>query len=221
MLEAGAGTHGQRQHETVRAAPDGGLAASNVPHPSDSRLLTRLPRTGYYQATQGVPPITRPGMVTMLAAAPDSEPAAPAGPQWVVLLCDDVRLAVPLVRVHEILTPRPFTRLPGCGPEVCGLIGVRGRVSTVFDVGILLGRARSSEVPDHRLLLLEWRGRRVGLAVDAIDRIVPAETTPDDSHGLPLQAGEVIGIGAVDNERFVALDPDHLLDRLLPGAAPS
>jgi purine-binding chemotaxis protein CheW len=160
-------------------------------------------------------------MVTMLAAAPDSEPAAPAGPQWVVLLCDDVRLAVPLAQVREILTPRPFTRLPGCGPEVCGLIGVRGRVVTVFDLGIVLGRTRSAEVPDHRLLLLEWRGRAVGLAVDAVLRIAPAETVPDGSHDLPLHEDDVIGIGAMEHERFVALDPDHLLDRLLPRMAAS
>lgn len=152
----------------------------------------------------------------MLAAAPDSEPAAPAGPQWVVIACDDVRLAVPLARVREILTPRPFTRLPGCGPEVCGLIGVRGRVITVFDVGILLGRSRSAEVHDHRLLLMEWRGRAVGLAVDAVLRIAPADTVPAGSHDLPLHEDDVIGIGAVEHERFLALDPDHLLDRLLP-----
>jgi len=157
----------------------------------------------------------------MLAAAPDSEPAAPAGPQWVVLSCDEIRLAVPLARVREILTPRPFTRLPGCGPEVCGLIGVRGRIVTVFDVGILLGRRRSAEVHDHRLLLLEWRGRTVGLAVDAVLSIAHAETVPDDSSELPLHEDDVIGIGAVDQERFVALDPDHLLDRLLPRMAAS
>lgn len=178
--------------------------------------LTRPRRAGYYQATQGVPPILRPGMVTMLAAAPDSEPAAPAGPQWVVLMCDDIRLAVPLARVREILTPRPFTRLPGCGPEVCGLIGVRGRIVTVFDLGILLGRGRAAETPDHRLLLVERHGRAVGLAVDAVVRIAPAETEPAGALDLPLEEGDVIGIGAVDQERFMALDPDHLLDRLLP-----
>ncbi len=152
----------------------------------------------------------------MLAAAPDSAPAKPAGPQWVVLLCDDVRFAVPLARVREILTARPFTRLPGCGPEVCGLIGVRGRVVTVFDLGVVLGRRRASDTVDHRVLLVERSDRPIGFAVDAVLRIAPAETETGGSVDLPLQEGDVIGFGAIDEERFVALDPDHLLDRLLP-----
>jgi purine-binding chemotaxis protein CheW len=152
----------------------------------------------------------------MLAAAPDSAPATPAGPQWVVLMCDDVRSAVPLDRVREILTARPFTRLPGCGPEVCGLIGVRGRVVTVFDLGVVMGRRRAADAVDHRVLLVERHGRSVGLAVDAVLRIAPAETEPAGALDLPLQDGDVIGLGAIDEERFVALDPDHLLDRLLP-----
>jgi chemotaxis signal transduction protein len=155
-------------------------------------------------------------MVTMLAAAPDSAPAQPAGPQWVVLLCDDVRLAVPLARVREILTPRPFTRLPGCGPEVCGLIGVRGRIVTVFDLGVVLGRGRATNAPDHRLLLVDREGRTYGLAVEAVLRIAPSETSEGAAVDLPLEEGDVIGIGAIDEERFIALDPDHLLDRLLP-----
>lgn len=152
----------------------------------------------------------------MLAAAPDSAPARPAGPQWVVLLCDDVRLAVPLARVREILTPRPFTRLPGCGPEVCGLIGVRGRVVTVFDLGMVLGRRRVTTTADHRLLLVERSDRAVGLAVDAVLTIAPAETHADGALDLRVEEGDVIGFGAIDDERFIALDPDHLLDRLLP-----
>ncbi|MGH7443374.1 MAG: chemotaxis protein CheW [Longimicrobiales bacterium] len=131
-------------------------------------------------------------------------------------MCDDVRLAVPLARVREILTPRPFTRLPGCGPEVCGLIGVRGRIVTVFDLGIVLGRRRVTTTADHRLLLVERSDRAVGLAVDAVLTIAPAETHADGTVDLRVEEGDVIGFGAIDDERFIALDPDHLLDRLLP-----
>src|SRR5690606_10010388 len=153
-------------------------------------------------------------MVTMLAAAPDSEPAAPAGPQWVVLSCDEVRLAVPLARVREILTPRPFTRLPGCGPEVCGLTAVRGRVITVFDLSAVLGRRAAATVADHRLLLVDRNDRAVGLAVDAVVTIAPAELRAGAEPRLSAQDG-VIGIGDIDNQRFAALDLDHLLERLL------
>ena len=150
----------------------------------------------------------------MLAAAPDAAPAAPAGPQWVVFSCDDVRLAAPLERVREILTPSPFTRLPGCGPEVCGLIAVRGRVVTVFDLGLLIGRRSSAAVPDHRLLLVERDGRAVGFAVDAVVTIAHAFTEPATDVTLPI-ADEVSGIGTIEEGSFIALDPERLLGRLL------
>lgn len=151
----------------------------------------------------------------MLAAAPDAAPAAPAGPQWVVFSCDDVRLAAPLERVREILTPTPFTRLPGCGPEVCGLIAVRGHVVTVFDLGLLIGRGSSAAVPDHRLLLVERAGRAVGFAVDAVVTIAHAITEPATDVALPVADDEVTGIGTIDEGSFIALEPERLLGRLL------
>jgi chemotaxis signal transduction protein len=55
--------------------------------------------------------------------------------------------------VVEIIPPRPFTRLPGAGADVCGLVGVGGRVVTVFDLGVVLGLGRAADHADHRLLL--------------------------------------------------------------------
>jgi chemotaxis signal transduction protein len=154
-------------------------------------------------------------MVTMLAAAPDAAPAAPAGPQWVVFSCDDVRLAAPLDCVREILTPRPFTRLPGCGPEVCGLIAVRGRVVTVFDLGVVLGLRQASALADHRLLLVERDGRAVGFAVDVVVTIVHAVTARTTAVSLPLADDEIVGVGDIEQGSFTALDPERLLARLL------
>ena len=158
----------------------------------------------------------------MLAAAPDAAPAAPTGPQWVVFSCDDVRLAAPLDRVREILTPHAFTRLPGCGPEVCGLIAVRGRIVTVFDLGIVLGHRAASALADHRLLLVERDEHAVGFAVDAVVTIAHAVTTKQDRPELPIDGDAIIGVGTIDEGSFIALDPERLLERLLlPSSAAS
>ena len=86
--------------------------------------------------------------------APEGVVSIPA-PQWVVFACDGHRFGVPLALSREILPPRVFTRLPGCGPEVCGLLGLRGKVITVFDFGAVLGLRGATTFPDHRLLLLD------------------------------------------------------------------
>ncbi|HEX6134536.1 MAG TPA: chemotaxis protein CheW [Longimicrobiales bacterium] len=136
---------------------------------------------------------------------------APAVLPWVVFSCEDRRYGVPLDGVSEIITPRPFTRLPGAGREVCGLVGVRGRVITVFDLGAVLGLRSAASLPDHRLLLLELGARLVGAVVEDVVDIAPARI--DRAGSTP----GVLGTGHLADTAFTALDPQSLLGRLLPG----
>lgn len=142
------------------------------------------------------------------------------GPQWVVFTCDGRRFVVPLERVREILTPQPLTRLPGCGPEVAGLAGVRGRVVTTFDLGVLLTARPSAAVADHRLLLVEHGERLVGAAVDEVVTVTRATTEaflPGEPGftGLRLRREDVAGAGRIDGEPFVSLNLDAILGRVL------
>lgn len=94
-------------------------------------------------------------------------------PEWLIVVCGGERYAVPLLQVQEILVPQPFTRLPGCGPEVCGLIGLRGRIVTVFDIGAALGLRPAREARDQRILLLERGGGTVAGVVDEVVSVAP------------------------------------------------
>lgn len=143
-----------------------------------------------------------------------------AAPQWVVFACDGHWFAFPIDRVREILPARGFTRLPGCGAEVCGLIGLRGRIVTVFDFGAILGLRASAEVADHRLVLLEHDERVVGMAVDAmvaVTRMAAPEMSLSGEvlRSFDMDREDVIGVGELDGRPFTAVDPDAILGRLL------
>lgn len=152
---------------------------------------------------------------------------APPDPQWVVFSCDDRHYGFPLALVREIMTPRPFTRVPGAGPQVCGLIGVRGRVVTVVDAGLMLGGRAAASLPDHRLLLLDLGTRRVGAAVEDVVTITsaPLETAAAGAAGAGASADDaapagvaphaVLGRVHIDGGRFVAIDPVALTEALL------
>jgi chemotaxis signal transduction protein len=150
------------------------------------------------------------------AVAVDAGAPEVTGPQWVVFRCHDRRFAAPLDHVREILTPLPYTRIPGCGPEVCGLAGVRGRVITAFDLGVALGTQASAARADHRLLLVESGDRLAGVVVDEVEAITHATAehgaAPED---LDLDAGEVLGICRIGGERYVALKLDKIVGRLM------
>jgi purine-binding chemotaxis protein CheW len=140
--------------------------------------------------------------------------------QWVVFACGQHWFGLPLERTREILPPRAITRLPGCGPEVCGLVGIRGRVVTVFDFGVLIGSESSVNKPDHRMLVLFVLGRRVAAVVDeiiAVSRDVTGVLPLDGDSLRPydIDRDDLIGIGALGDRPFLALDPDRILGRLL------
>ncbi len=158
-------------------------------------------------------PVT--GSVARETAAPE------AAPEWVVFACDGHRFALPLGRVREVLEPRPVTRLPGCGPAVCGLVGVRGRVITTFDFGAAVSLRPATSVASYRLILLEHGERVYGLAVDgivAVARAAAAELplSADMLRALDIERDDLLGIGAFAEQPFLAVDPDRLLARLLP-----
>ncbi|HEX2167654.1 MAG TPA: chemotaxis protein CheW [Longimicrobiales bacterium] len=136
---------------------------------------------------------------------------APTVLPWVVFFCDGRRYGVPLRCVVEIIAQRPFTRLPGTGREVCGLVGVRGRVVTVFDMGAVLGLRSAATLPDHRLLLMDLGTRRIGAVVEDVLDIAPAHIEGG------ADAPGVVGRGYMQDAEFAALDPQVLLGRLLPG----
>ncbi|MCI0434324.1 MAG: chemotaxis protein CheW [Gemmatimonadetes bacterium] len=123
---------------------------------------------------------------------------------------------MPLDRVSEVVTPQPVTRVPGCGREVCGLVGFRGRVVTVFDLGVLGGAEPAIAAPDHRLVLVEHRGRLLGLAVEAMVTVAAGakQAVQPAKRGL-LEDDDITGTVVIDGRTFATLDVDHLLGRLL------
>jgi chemotaxis signal transduction protein len=133
--------------------------------------------------------------------------------RWVLFACAGQRFGLPLAQVREIVAPRQFTRLPGAGAEVCGLIGVRGRAVTVIDLGTVLGRRSSAARTDHRLLLLDLDERQVGVAVDEVMAILPAHVQA--AEGAIAEMKAVLGTGSVDGETFLALDAVKLTEDLL------
>lgn len=146
-----------------------------------------------------------------IAAVAEAGTHVPTALPWVVFSCDGRRFGVPLERVGEIIASRPFTRLPGAGSEVCGLVGVRGRLVTVFDMGAVLGLRSAATLPDHRLLLMDLGQRRIGAVVEDVIDIAPAHIEREED-----EPG-VVGKGRMQDAEFTALDPQVLLGRLLPG----
>lgn len=150
---------------------------------------------------------------------PEQGPAEPGGLECIVFSLSGQGLAFPLRSAREVLPPLPYTRLPGCGPEVLGLIGVRSRAVTVFDLGLALGLHSSNTLPDSRVLLMERGDRLVGFAVDQVIAVARGVLRPEKSAGEtapPGLAGDLLlGSASLAGLTCLVLDVDALAARLL------
>lgn len=150
--------------------------------------------------------------------AANATPAVQAAPQWVVFRCEQHRFAFPAEQVREIVPPHACARLPGCGPEVLGLINLRGVVATAFDFGASVSLRLASALPGHKLLILDLDQRIVAFAIEEVlgvervsaDRL---DISGEELRALEIQQEHVLGIGDLDGDAFVAMDPARMLAR--------
>ncbi len=147
-----------------------------------------------------------------------------ARPRVLLIRLAAVSYALPIGHVVEVIRPRQLTPIPGTPPIALGLINVRGMVCTVLDLALLLrerplgdeaGAARDDSASIARgvlpasVVLLEHRGRAVGVAVDVVLGVHPV----DDDGTAPEQDGSVAHDGCVQvgEQRIPLLDPEALL----------
>jgi len=151
---------------------------------------------------------------------PAGAPEAEAAERMVLFVVGEHRFAVPIGRIREIIPARPYTPLPGSGDHVCGLINLRGRIVTVVDLGARLHLPPAANNPEHSIVIVEHRGRVVGMAVEEVARIVSVDpgslqSSAEVLRSLRRRSLAKLRVGEVDDEIFVAIDPDEIFDPIL------
>lgn len=114
------------------------------------------------------------------------------------------------MRLREVLPALPLTVLPGAPGPVLGVANVRGTLVTVVDGRRIIGE--SDRAAPDATILVDLRGRSVGLAVDSVEDLVEVE----DSELTPLGTGSDVGweVRLDDGPPARLLDLDHLLEPL-------
>jgi purine-binding chemotaxis protein CheW len=164
------------------------------------------------QPQTAVPPVVHE------MAVPETHAAATR--RMMLLAAGEHLFALPLEQVREIFPAKPYTRLPGTTTAVCGLINVRGRIITVVDLAAFLGLTPARTDPEHSVVLLDYQGRRIGLAVRDILHILDVERgaldgSADTLRALGFDGAHIAGVGEVDGRVYVAIEPQEILRPLL------
>lgn len=107
---------------------------------------------------------------------------------------------IDILRVQEIRSYEPPTRIAGAPPFVKGVVNLRGTIVPVVDLRLKLGCEQASYDRFTVVVVLNVRGRVVGAVVDSVSDVI--ELGSDDIKPAPeidsgIDRGCITGIGSV------------------------
>jgi len=106
----------------------------------------------------------------------------------------DVRYAVPIDRVREIVNPSAVVSLPHPPPGVIGVADYRDDIIPIVDLRMRFGLGRTSATRKTKWIVVDVAGRNVALVVDSVTgvfgtggaalRPAPSLGAGDDARGI-------------------------------------
>ena len=137
--------------------------------------------------------------------------------QYMTFKCSDEIYGISIKYVNEIIGLSQITKVPETQDYLIGLINLRGKIIPVIDVRIRFGKEPLEYNERTCVIVIDVKSTVIGLIVDAIDEVAAfAEneiTPPPSVSDLAMQAKKyVFGIGRVNGEVKLLLDPDKLIN---------
>lgn len=80
-----------------------------------------------------------------------------------------------ILAVQEILKLPRVTRLPKSADFIMGVINLRGKVIPIVDLSRRFNIEGTESLPDRRAIVVEIRGKRVGLAIDSVSHVIKVD----------------------------------------------
>jgi len=107
--------------------------------------------------------------------------------------------------IQEVNRVQGITEVPGAPEYILGVINLRGSVIPVMDLRRRLGMPTIALTKKSRVIVIEFRGSRLGLLVDSVHHVldIPYGRISDPPESTITERNRFInGIGQLD-ERFV------------------
>jgi purine-binding chemotaxis protein CheW len=120
----------------------------------------------------------------------------------------------PIGWVREVVRVGEVTRVPQAPPHVRGVANLRGRVLPVVELRTRLGLEAATLTPRSRIVVVEVRGRILGLLVDAVSQVMRVPVTavtaaPDEV--LSAQTDYITGVAQLGSRLIILLDLERAL----------
>ena len=135
--------------------------------------------------------------------------------EYVTVTIGEQLFGLPIARVQDVFMPERLTRVPLAGPEIAGVLNLRGRIVTAIDMRRRLGLPPRSDDKPSMAVGIEMKGESYGLLIDTVGEVLKlADGTREanpvnlDQH-LKRVSG---GVHRLEGQLMVILDVDRVLD---------
>jgi purine-binding chemotaxis protein CheW len=122
---------------------------------------------------------------------------------------------IPIERVHDVFEAERITHVPLAPAEISGVLNLRGRVVTAFDMRTRLGLPPRENAKKQMAIGIDHDGEAYGLLVDSMGEVLKLSTETLDTVPINLQTEWVAistGIYRLEDRLMVVLDVDKILD---------
>jgi purine-binding chemotaxis protein CheW len=141
--------------------------------------------------------------------------------EYVTFTTADQLFGLPIECVQDVFRPSSITRVPLAGPEIAGVLNLRGRIVTAIVLRSRLGLGARDDGEAAMAIGIESKGESFGLLVDAVGEVLklPDDALEPNPINLDRNLGRVsAGVYRLDGHLLVVLDIERVLD-LSPEAA--
>ena len=139
--------------------------------------------------------------------------------QYLTFSLGDEVFAMDIRTVREIIQHAAMTVVPLMPDFVRGVINLRGAVVPVIDLQSRFGRARTLVGKKTCIIIFDARvdgeTLELGLMVDSVSEVIdilPSQIEPPPQFGTTIERDFIRGMGKVDGEFIVILEPDRALN---------
>jgi purine-binding chemotaxis protein CheW len=122
---------------------------------------------------------------------------------------------LPIERVQDVFTATSITRVPLAGPEIAGVLNLRGRIVTVIDLGKRLQLQSSRNTVANMAIGLELGAESFGILVDRVTEVLSLPDGERKASPINLDnklGGVSAGVFRLDQALLVVLDAERILD---------
>ena len=135
------------------------------------------------------------------------------GGKYLIFFLAGEEYGIEILRVQEIISMLPVTRVPRTPPFIRGVINLRGKVIPVVDLREKFGLPVATE-PEQVMIVVQVSGVQISVIADRVSEvaaIAAADIDPTPDFGAGFRTEFLLGLGKSNGRLRLLLDIERVL----------